>query len=256
MDLTGRTAVITGAASGIGAACARELHRRGADVVLADRDAGAAQRLSDDLGEHAYGISLDVADVAGTASVIDAVAARSGTIDILVNNAGIYAKAPLLEVTEEHFDRLFAVNVRGMFFVLEAVAKVMTARGTHGAIVNIASQAGRRGEGPSSIYAATKATVISLTQSAALALAGDGIRVNAVAPGVIDTPMWQEIDRLHCAAAQVPAGTLIEQTRAAIPIGRLGSPDEIARVVAFLASPDSSYVLGQTWNVDGGNVLS
>jgi NAD(P)-dependent dehydrogenase (short-subunit alcohol dehydrogenase family) len=256
MNLTGRTALVTGGASGIGAACALELAARGARVVVSDLSAEAAVAVSSRLPNDAIGIRLDITDLGSLQPTLDHITGRVGDVNILVNNAGIFAMQPLLEVTPEHFDQLFAVNTRGMFFMLQTTARTMVSRGTAGTIVNLASQAGRRGEAPSSIYAATKAAVISLTQSAALALIDHGIRVNAVAPGVIDTPMWAHIDHLRTAERQVPAGTYTAEITSTIPARRLGTPAEIAEVVAFLASDHSSYIFGQTLNVDGGNVLS
>lgn len=256
LTLAGKTALVTGGASGIGAACARTFADYGARVVIADLSAEAATAVSAELDRDAIGVALDIGDVDTTRQWVDRIIDRVGDIDILVNNAGAFAMQPLLDVTPEHFDQLFNVNVRGLFFTLQATARTMVDRQVAGSIINIASQAGRRGEAPSSIYAATKAAVISLTQSSALALIDHGIRVNAVAPGVIDTAMWQRIDEQRSADQQQPPGTFTEAVTAAIPAKRLGRPAEIAQVVAFLASSSSSYVFGQTINVDGGNVLS
>jgi NAD(P)-dependent dehydrogenase (short-subunit alcohol dehydrogenase family) len=151
---------------------------------------------------------------------------------------------------------LFSVNVRGLFFMMQAVARQMVGLQRRGVIINLASQAGRRGEAPSSIYAATKATVISLTQSAALALIGRGIRVNAIAPGVIDTPMWDQVDAIYARLEHLPIGEKKRRVGALVPYGRIGRPGEIAGAAVFLASDDAEYVVGQTLNVDGGNVLS
>ncbi len=253
--LAGRTALVTGGASGIGAACARTLADCGARVVVADLSDEAATALCAELDHDAIGVALEVGDVSTTQQSVDRIVDLVGDIDILVNNAGAFALQPLLDVTPEHFDHLFNVNVRGLFFTLQATARVMVRRQVAGSIVNIASQAGRRGEAPSSIYAATKAAVISLTQSSALALIDHGIRVNAVAPGVIDTPMWQRIDEQRSADLSRPPGSFTAAVTAAIPAKRLGQPAEIAQVVAFLASSNSSYIFGQTINVDGGNVM-
>ena len=163
---------------------------------------------------------------------------------------------PFLDVSEARFDRLFAVNVRGFFFAMQAAARHMVNSGRRGVIVNIASQAGRRGEAHSAIYAATKATTISLSQSAALALVGQGIRVNAIAPGVVDTPMWAAVDALYARQDNIPLGEKTRQVRSTIPYGRLAAPEEIAAAAVFLASDDAEYIIGQTLNVDGGNVLS
>ena len=255
LSLAGKTAIVTGGGGGIGAATARALTHRGARVVVVERRESDAVAVSSTLNR-ALPAGIDVADTADIARGVDSIAGTVGSIDILVNNAGIFAAQDLLDVTGADFDRLFAVNTRGMFFMMQAVARHMARQPDGGTIVNVASQAGRRGEAPSSIYAATKAATISLTQSAALALIGKGVRVNAVAPGVVDTPMWQHIDTLHSQKTGEPPGTLTAAAASQIPLGRLATPDEIAHVILFLTSPASSYVLGQTLNVDGGNVLS
>lgn len=162
----------------------------------------------------------------------------------------------LLETTVASFERLFSVNVTGLFFLLQAAPKSMISKGRRGAIVNIASQAGRRGEADSAVYAATKASVISITQSAALALVSKGLRVNAVAPGNIDTPMWRHIDAVFARRDGLRPGEKMAQVAAAIPYGRFATPTEVAQVAIFLASERAEYVIGQTFNVDGGNVLS
>ncbi len=254
-SLAGKNAIVTGGGGGIGAATARLLARAGAHVVIIERLESDAHAVSATL-DGAVAAAVDVADVGDIEQGVRAIAGMVGSIDVLVNNAGIFAAQDLLDVTETDFDRLFAVNTRGMFFMMQAVARQMVGQPNGGTIVNVASQAGRRGEAPSSIYAATKAAAISLTQSAALALIGQGVRVNAVAPGVVDTPMWQHIDSLHSQKTGEPPGTFTATAAGAIPLGRLATPDEIAQVIAFLASPASAYVVGQTFNVDGGNVLS
>ncbi len=256
MRLAGKRAIVTGGASGIGAAVARRFADEGATVVVADLTAGAAHALADSLPHGSFGVHLDVTSADSIAAMLDTVKERIGAPDILVNNAGLYDLQPLLETTPERYDRLFAVNTRGMFFTLQAVARAMVEADQPGAIINVASQAGRRGEGPSAVYAATKAAVISLTQSAALALVRQGVRVNAVAPGVVDTPMWTVVDRLHAETLGVAVGETIAKTVAAIPAGRWATPAEVAGAVLFLASDDAGYVVGQTLNVDGGNVLS
>jgi D-sorbitol dehydrogenase (acceptor) len=165
--------------------------------------------------------------------------------------------APLLDSNEASFDRLFAVNVKGMFFVMQAVLRHMVECGTQGAsVINLASQAGRRGEALVSHYCATKAAVISYTQSAALAMAPHGIRVNGIAPGVVDTPMWAEVDALFARCEKLPLGEKKRQVGLDVPLGRMGSPAEMAGAVVFLASDDARYITAQTLNVDGGSVMS
>jgi NAD(P)-dependent dehydrogenase (short-subunit alcohol dehydrogenase family) len=181
---------------------------------------------------------------------------RWGGVDILVNNAAIFDMAPIVEVTEASYDRVFAVNVKGLFFTLQATAKRMIARGQGGKIVNMASQAGRRGEALVAVYCASKAAVISLTQSAGLDLIKHRINVNGIAPGVVDTPMWAEVDALFAKYERRPLGEKKRLVGEAVPFGRMGLPDDHAGAAVFLASSDSDYVVAQTLNVDGGNWMS
>lgn len=255
MSLAGRTAIVTGGAGGIGVATASALAGHGARVVVVDRYESEARAVSSTLGHDAIAVPIDLADVSDIRRGVAEIASDVGLIDILVNNAGIFGAVDLLEVTESDYDRLFAVNTRGMFFMLQAVARHMTRQSAGGVIVNVASQAGRRGEARSSVYAATKSAAISFTQSAALALISQGVRVNAVAPGVVDTPMWESIDRLYSGRNGMPLGSYTAEVTNQIPIQRLATAEDVARVILFLASPASSYVVGQTFNVDGGSVL-
>jgi D-sorbitol dehydrogenase (acceptor) len=179
-----------------------------------------------------------------------------GPADILFNNAAVFDMAPLLESDEAMYQRLFDVNVKGMFFTMQKVLAQMVARGARGAVINMASQAGRRGEALVSHYCATKAAVISYTQSAALAMAPHGIRVNAIAPGVIDTPMWAGVDALFARYEGLAIGEKKLAVGKAVPLGRMGYPDEIAGAAVFLASEEATYITAQTLNVDGGNVMS
>ena len=164
--------------------------------------------------------------------------------------------APVLDVTEKSFDAQFAVNVRGLFFTLQAVARHMVERGRGGKIINMASQAGRRGEALVSVYCATKAAVISITQSAGLDLIKHRINVNGIAPGVVDTPMWDEVDALFARYENRPPGEKKRLVGEAVPYGRMGRPEDHAGAAVFLASDDAEYVVAQTLNVDGGNWMS
>jgi D-sorbitol dehydrogenase (acceptor) len=163
---------------------------------------------------------------------------------------------PLLEITEQSYDRQFAVNVKGLLFTLQAVARQMVAQKRKGKIINMASQAGRRGEALVAVYCASKAAVISLTQSAGLALIKQGINVNGIAPGVVDTPMWDTVDALFAKYENLKVGEKKKQVGQAVPAGRMGAPDDYRGVAVFLASGDSDYVVAQTFNVDGGNWMS
>lgn len=256
MRLDGKTAIVTGGARGIGRAICERYAAEGARVVVADRLAAEAGALAARLPGGAFAVALDVTRQASIDAMVAEIAAKAGGIDILVNNAGVFDLAPVLDVTRESYARVFAVNVEGLLFTLQAVARHMVARGRGGKIVNFASQAGRRGEALVAVYCASKAAVISLTQSAALSLIRHGINVNAIAPGVIETPMWEEVDRMFAGAEGLAVGEKKRAVGAAVPFGRFGTPEEVAALAAFLVSDDANYIVGQTWNVDGGNVLS
>src|SRR6185312_11117102 len=256
MRLAGKTAMVTGGARGIGAAICRRYAEAGARVVVADRLEADAATLAAELGGGAFAAALDVTDLAAISRTVAEVAERAGGIDILVNNAAIYDLAPLLEITEAAYDSVFAVNVKGLLFTLQAVARQMVAQGRGGKIINLSSQAGRRGEALAAVYCASKAAVISLTQSAGLALIEHRINVNAIAPGVVDTPMWDHVDRLFAALEHRPIGEKKRLVGEAVPYGRMGTPDDIAGAAVFLASADADYIVAQTLNVDGGNWMS
>ncbi|GGM10877.1 SDR family oxidoreductase [Nakamurella endophytica] len=255
MLLTGRTALISGGGSGIGAATATLLAAQGARVVVADRTVKAATPVAASIGGDAGAAALDVRDTGALRTGVADIAGRVGRIDILVAAAGVFSLQPFAEVTEAEYDRTFAVNCKGMFFLLQAVAEVMVRQGG-GTVVTVASQAGRRGEPLSSVYAATKAAVISFTRSAALDLIRAGIRVNAVAPGIVRTPMWDQVDGAYAAHLGLPPGAYTDRVRQAVPVGRLADPVEVAQVIAFLAGPHSSYVIGETVDVTGADPAS
>jgi len=254
-----KVAILTGAASGIGEAVAKRYLEEGARCVLVDvkpADAICAA-LAERHGARVLTVRADVTRREDIDRIVAAALERFGGIDILFNNAAIFDMRPLLDESWEIFDRLFAVNVKGMFFVMQAVLRHMVEAGTQGAsVINMASQAGRRGEALVSHYCATKAAVISYTQSAALAMAPHGIRVNGIAPGVVDTPMWDHVDSLFARAEGLPPGEKKRQVGLAVPLGRMGVPDDIAGAAVFLASDEARYITAQTLNVDGGNVMS
>ncbi|MDY8109377.1 L-iditol 2-dehydrogenase [Fulvimarina sp. 2208YS6-2-32] len=256
MKLDGKVAVVTGGAQGIGAAMVRAYVDEGATVMIADVSMDRAEALAGELGERASAVRLDVRDRASIDAMVSEAVARHGGIDILVNNAAIFDMGPFLEITEESYDRQFAVNVKGTLFTLQAVARHMVETGRRGKIINMASQAGRRGEALVGVYCASKAAVISLTQSAGLALAKQGINVNAIAPGVVDTPMWDEVDMLFARYENLEKGEKKRQVGIDVPLGRMGVPDDYRGIAVFLASRDSDYVTAQTYNVDGGNWMS
>jgi NAD(P)-dependent dehydrogenase (short-subunit alcohol dehydrogenase family) len=255
MKLKDKVAIVTGGARGIGAAIVDRYVAEGARVAVADVNFAAAHETASRHGVQAFAVSLDVTKTASIEAAVESVS-RWGGIDILVNNAASFDMAPIVEVTEESYDKVFAVNVKGLFFTLQAVAKRMIARGQGGKIINMASQAGRRGEALVSMYCASKAAVISITQSAGLDLIKHRINVNGIAPGVVDTPMWEHVDSLFAKYEHRPLGEKKRLVGEAVPFGRMGLPEDHTGAAVFLASSDSDYVVAQTLNVDGGNWMS
>lgn len=256
MRLEGKVAVVTGGARGIGRAIAERYVAEGATVVIADLLTEDARATAEAIGPAASAVSVDVSRLSSIAEMGRNVADSVGAPDILVNGAAIFGMAPLAEITEEHFDRQFGVNVRGLLFTTQVVAGMMIKAGKRGKIINFSSQAGRRGEANVAIYCATKAAVISMTQSCALELIKHGINVNAIAPGVIDTPMWDVVDALFAKYENRPIGEKKRLVGKAVPFGRMGVPEDVTGAAVFLASPDADYILAQTLNVDGGNWMS
>ena len=256
MKLKDKVAVVTGGAGGIGAAIGRRYAAEGARVVVADRSGEQGKTLAAEVGNGAFAVPLDVTSRASIDVMVETVVKTAGGIDILVNNAAVFDLAPILEITEESYDRVFAVNVKGLLFALQAVARQMVTQGRGGKIVNLASQAGRRGEALVGVYCASKAAVISLTQSAGLGLIEHKINVNGIAPGVIDTPMWDQVDALFARYEHRAIGEKKRLVGEAVPYGRMGLPDDLAGAATFLASADADYIVAQTLNVDGGNWMS
>lgn len=257
--LCDRHALLTGAGGGIGAAVAAAYLREGARCSVVDLPAQPSSVVQDLIARYPGLVQYIAADVTKATDIARLVAQsieRFGSIHVLFNNAGIFEMAPLLESDEAMFDKLFAVNVKGSFFVMQKVLAHMVESKTRGAVINMASQAGRRGEALVAHYCATKAAIISYTQSAALAMAPHRIRVNAIAPGVIDTPMWAHVDALFARYENLPLGEKKIQVGKAVPLGYMGDPTDIAGVAVFLASNEASYITAQTLNVDGGNVMS
>ena len=256
MKLAGKIAVVTGGARGIGRAIAERYAAEGARVAVADRLAEEAKSTAAAIGHGAFGIGVDVTRQDEIDAMVAAIVAEAGGIDILVNNAALFDLAPILEITRESYRRIFAVNVEGLLFTLQAVARQMVAQGRGGRIINFASQAGRRGEALVGVYCASKAAVISLTQSAGLDLIRHRINVNAIAPGVVDTPMWDAVDALFAKYEHLPLGEKKRQVGRAVPYGRMGRPEDLTGMAVFLASADAEYIVAQTYNVDGGNWMS
>jgi D-sorbitol dehydrogenase (acceptor) len=259
LRLAGRHALLTGANGGIGLAVTEAFLREGARCTAVDMPAspsdGLAALIAAHPGQMSYA-STDVTQLAAIGTMVGNAEKQFGTIDLLFNNAALFDMAPLLESDERMYERLFDVNVKGMFFVMQAVLARLVAAGQRGSVINLASQAGRRGEALVAHYCATKAAVISYTQSAALAMAPHGIRVNAISPGVIDTPMWQHVDALFARHEHLQPGEKKIAVGKAVPLGYMGAPADVAGAAVFLASAEASYITAQTLNVDGGNVMS
>ncbi|MBW4710119.1 L-iditol 2-dehydrogenase [Roseobacter sp. YSTF-M11] len=254
--LADKVALITGAGRGIGAAFARAYVAEGAMVAVADIDLAAAQKTADSLGAQAIAVHLDVTKQSSIDACVQDVVRQLGRIDILINNAAVFDMAPIVDITRDSFDRVFAINVSGCLFMLQAVAAQMIAQGAGGKIINMASQAGRRGEPLVAVYCASKAAVISLTQSAGLNLVKHGINVNAIAPGVVDGAHWDEVDAKFAIYENLQPGEKKRQVASEVPFGRMGTAEDLTGMAVFLASKDAAYVVAQTYNVDGGNWMS
>ena len=254
--LAGKKALITGAARGIGAAFAAAYIREGAQVAIGDIDIARAKDTAKRLGDQAIAVDMDVTDRASIDAAVDQTIASLGQIDILINNAAVFTAAPLVEITEDDYARTFDINVKGALFTMQAVARHMIARGEGGKIINMASQAGRRGEALVAVYCATKAAIISLTQSAGLNLIDHGINVNAIAPGVVDGEHWDGVDAFFAKYEKKPLGQKKREVGQAVPIGRMARGEDLAGMAVFLASDEANYIVAQTYNVDGGNWMS
>ncbi|RWO21291.1 L-iditol 2-dehydrogenase [Mesorhizobium sp.] len=256
MRLEGKSALITGSARGIGRAFAEAYVREGATVAIGDINLEAAEKAASEIGGNAYAVKLDVTDLASIEAAVKAVETRAGGLDILVNNAALFDLAPIVEISKASYDRLFSVNVAGTLFMLQAAARSMIAAGRGGKIINMASQAGRRGEALVAVYCATKAAVISLTQSAGLDLIKHRINVNAIAPGVVDGEHWDHVDALFARYENRPKGEKKRLVGEAVPYGRMGTAQDLTGMAVFLASDDAEYIVAQTYNVDGGQWMS
>ena len=259
MKLENKVAIVTGAAQGIGRAIAARYVAEGAKVVLADIGGEAIRKTAAEIGGGAVGIPLDVTRQESIDALLQQTLETFGPVEILVNNAAVFNMGPILEVTREQYAKVFSVNVEGLLFTLQSAARQMVAQGVKGVkgrVINMASQAGRRGEALVGIYCASKAAVISLTQSAGLGLIKQGIRVNGIAPGVVDTPMWDEVDASFARYEDLALGEKKKAVGLAVPYGRMGRPEDLAGAAVFLASDEAEYVVAQTLNVDGGNWMS
>jgi D-sorbitol dehydrogenase (acceptor) len=254
--LAGKSALITGAARGIGRAFAEAYVREGARVAIADIDIARARETAAEIGEAAIAVELDVTKQDSIDAAVASTVRAFGQIDILINNAAIFSAAPIVEIERADYARVFDINVSGTLFTMQAVARHMIENGIKGRIINMASQAGRRGEPLVAVYCASKAAVISLTQSAGLNLIGHGINVNAIAPGVVDGEHWDGVDAFFAKYEGKAPGQKKREVGQAVPYGRMGRAEDLTGMAVFLASDEAEYIVAQCYNVDGGQWMS
>ena len=257
MELDGHVAIVTGGGRGIGLATALELARMGAGIVVAELDPANAQRTAGEvasLGRPSLAIPTDVTRRADLDAMVRRTLERFRRIDILVNNAGIYLAASTLDVTEEHWDAMMAINAKAVFFATQAVLPTMIAQ-HRATIISLASMAGKIGSRTNLPYNASKAAVISMTKSLALAHAADGIRANCVCPGFVETDMWRKVSLEQGALLGMSPDDFTKARLNSIPLGRMETPEDVANVIGFLASSKSGYMTGQALSVDSGLVM-
>jgi NAD(P)-dependent dehydrogenase (short-subunit alcohol dehydrogenase family) len=257
MELAGQTAIVTGAGRGIGRATALELARMGADIVIAELDKPNAEKVAAEvqaLGRKVLVIPTDVTKPGDLKAMAEQTKKQFGRIDVLINNAGIYRAAATLDVTEDHWDAVLDINAKAVFFASQAVLPVMIAQ-KRGAIVSLASMAGKVGSKTNLPYNASKAAVVSMTKSLALAHGADGIRVNCVCPGFVETDMWTKVSKEQGALLGMSAEEFTRQRKNTVPLGRMETAEDVASVIGFLASPRAGYITGQALSVDGGLVM-
>lgn len=256
MRLNGKVAIVTGGAQGMGRAISLRYAQEGASVIVADMNVEGARKVAEEItgaGGKAEAVAVDVRDQQQVQAMVDAAVEHFGGLDILVNNAGVGKIIPFLETTEADWDFMFDINCKGLLWCSQAAARQMIEQGRGGKIINLASQAGRRGEALVLAYCASKACVISMNQSIALALAPHKINVNAIAPGIVDTPFWDEVDKQFAKLLNMEIGEPKRTFIQSIPLGRIEQPEDVTGAAVFLASADSDYITQQTFNVDGGN---
>ena len=256
MRFQNKVVFITGAARGIGKSFAEAFAKEGAKVVIADINIEGATTTAQEIGSNALAVKMDVTKQDSIDQAVNTAVDQLGGIDILINNAAIFTAAPITEIQREDYQQVFDINVSGTLFTLQAVAKKMIEQGKGGKIINMASQAGRRGESLVAVYCATKAAVISLTQSAGLNLIKHKINVNAISPGVVDGEHWDGVDAFFAKYEEKPIGQKKKEVGEGVPYGRMGLPSDLVGMAMFLASEESNYVVAQTYNVDGGQWMS
>ena len=254
--LVGKTALITGSARGIGKSFASTYVREGARVCIADINLEAAQATADEIGVSAVAVHMDVTQQDSIDAAVNETIDKLGHIDILINNAALFTAAPIIDINRDDYERVFAVNFAGSLFTLQAVARHMIERGQGGKIINMASQAGRRGEAMVAVYCATKAAIISMTQSAGMDLIQHGINVNAISPGVVDGEHWDGVDAFFAKYENKAPGQKKKEVGQAVPFGRMGTAEDLTGMAVFLATNEADYVVAQTYNVDGGQWMS
>jgi NAD(P)-dependent dehydrogenase (short-subunit alcohol dehydrogenase family) len=257
LGLSGKVAAITGGTEGIGRATVLKLVREGAKVAFCARRPEVLEAFATELraqGGDVLPVTADASRPGEMERFVAQTVERYGRIDILINNAGIYRAAATLDITEEHWDAIMDINAKAVFFATQAVLPAMIAQ-KRGAIVSLASMAGKIGSRTNLPYNASKAAVISMTKSLALAHAGDGIRANCVCPGFVETDMWTQVAKEQSALLGMSAEEFTRQRKNAVPLGRMETPEDVASVIGFLASPRSAYVTGQALSVDGGLVM-
>lgn len=255
----GKVALVTGGGQGIGQAIAERLHADGFRVAIADRNAEAAEQVAATLGGKPAGaiaLRTDVADRDSVFAAVEQAMQELGGFDVIVNNAGIAPPSPIEEITPDSIEKLFAINFNGVVWGTQAATRAFKALGHGGRIISAASQAGHIGNPGIALYSATKFAVRGFTQTAARDLAKDGITVNTYAPGIVRTPLMEELAKKTADAAGKPEAWGWDQYTRGITLGRVSEPAEVAGVVSFLAGPDAGYITGQSILVDGGMVFN